>query len=570
VLDVGGRGRLDAAELDGCRHAGRDDPDGRHGERRLMQKQAPTLGRMLVMVGFTLSCFGLLLFLWLAFGGPIPLAPKGYRFSTSFGEATQLAKEADVRISGVSVGKVKEIETTPGGRSETIIELDKKYAPIPKDTKAVLRQKTLLGETYVELTPGSPKSGMLPEDGNLPASQVSPTVELDEIFRAFDSQTRAAFQTWMQQQAIGLTGRGKDLNNALGNLAPFAADTDTLLRILNAQSGDVRRVVNGTGEVFDALTARDDQLRALIENSNRLFATTAQQDRNLQDIFRILPTFEKESEQTVRRLTEFSENTDPLVDQLHPAARELSPTLQELQGLAPDLRALFRDLGPLVDASKDGLPALQGFLDELRPFLGEFDAPLRQLNPLLSFVGDYKRELNSFFANVVAATQATGPVPDGSLVHYLRTMNPINAENLAIYANRLPTNRVNPYQKPGAFANLAQGLFSYETRQCGSGVPTILQPNQLTGAIGGATNELTPLLPESFQNLTQAQADQLIATLNTFITPALENDIFKFAFSGVSTAIAPPCKQQGPYTTRAGTTQYPQISAAPNGHTARP
>ena len=36
-----------------------------------MQKQAPTVGRMLVMVGFALSCFGLLLFLWLAFGGPI-------------------------------------------------------------------------------------------------------------------------------------------------------------------------------------------------------------------------------------------------------------------------------------------------------------------------------------------------------------------------------------------------------------------------------------------------------------------------------------------------------------------
>src|SRR5919107_3049288 len=99
-----------------------------------MVKQPPTLGRLLVMVGFALSCFGLLLFLWLAFGGPIPLAPKGYRFTTSFGEATQLAKEADVRISGVSVGKVKTIETDRrSGRSDTVIELEQKYAPLPKD-----------------------------------------------------------------------------------------------------------------------------------------------------------------------------------------------------------------------------------------------------------------------------------------------------------------------------------------------------------------------------------------------------------------------------------------------------
>ena len=71
-----------------------------------MQKQAPTLGRLLVMAGFALSCFGLLLFLWLAFGGPIPLKPKGYRIHVAFPEATQLATQADVRIAGVSVGKV--------------------------------------------------------------------------------------------------------------------------------------------------------------------------------------------------------------------------------------------------------------------------------------------------------------------------------------------------------------------------------------------------------------------------------------------------------------------------------
>ena len=70
-----------------------------------MNKAAPSFGRIAAMVVFALSCFGLLLFLWLAFGGPIPLKPQGYRFQTSFAEATQLATEADVRISGVPVGQ---------------------------------------------------------------------------------------------------------------------------------------------------------------------------------------------------------------------------------------------------------------------------------------------------------------------------------------------------------------------------------------------------------------------------------------------------------------------------------
>ena len=88
-----------------------------------MQKTGMKPSQIAIMATFALSCFGLLLFLWLAFGGPIPLKPKGYRFKTSFGEATQLAKEADVRISGVSVGKVKTIATQNDGRSEAVIEL---------------------------------------------------------------------------------------------------------------------------------------------------------------------------------------------------------------------------------------------------------------------------------------------------------------------------------------------------------------------------------------------------------------------------------------------------------------
>ena len=78
-------------------------PAGRPGP---MIKQAPSIGRILAMVAFALSCFGILVFLWLSFGGSVPLQPKGYRVTAQFPEATQLAQEADVRISGVTVGKV--------------------------------------------------------------------------------------------------------------------------------------------------------------------------------------------------------------------------------------------------------------------------------------------------------------------------------------------------------------------------------------------------------------------------------------------------------------------------------
>src|SRR6185503_9721604 len=149
-----------------------------------MNKSAPSFGRIAAMVVFALSCFGLLLFLWLAFGGSVPLKPKGYRINVSFAEATNLSTEADVRISGVPVGKVKTIEPDKEtGRSNVQIELESRYAPLPSDARAILRQKTLLGETYVELTPGSRDAEKVPENGSLAVSQVSDTVQLDEIFR---------------------------------------------------------------------------------------------------------------------------------------------------------------------------------------------------------------------------------------------------------------------------------------------------------------------------------------------------------------------------------------------------
>ena len=192
-----------------------------------MVKDAPSFGKIAAMVLFALSCFGLLLFLWLAFGGPVPLKPKGYRFHTSFAEAGQLALEADVRISGVPVGKVKTI--TPDkqtGRADVEIQLQSRYAPLPSDAKAILRQKTLLGETYVELTPGRNSRGA-DRRGRRAAvlAGVGHGRARRDPARRSTRKTRAAFQDWMQTQAQAISGRGRDLNDALGNLGPFAEDT---------------------------------------------------------------------------------------------------------------------------------------------------------------------------------------------------------------------------------------------------------------------------------------------------------------------------------------------------------
>src|SRR3954469_10288174 len=161
-----------------------------------MEKQAPTPARLLTMVLFALSCFGLLLFLWVSFGGTVPLQPKGYRFQADFPQAVTLSQQADVRISGVNVGKVVALEPHIG-RTRATIQLDEKYAPLPADSQAILRSKTLIGETYVALSPGTKDGPKIPDGGMLPQRNVKRQVELDEILRAFDKPTRTALHQWM-------------------------------------------------------------------------------------------------------------------------------------------------------------------------------------------------------------------------------------------------------------------------------------------------------------------------------------------------------------------------------------
>jgi ABC-type transporter Mla subunit MlaD len=357
--------------------------------------------------------------------------------------------------------------------------------------------------------------------------QVAPTVQLDDIFRTFDTKTRVAFQRWMMEQGRAVENGGQDLNDALGNLTPFAEDTSTVLQILGENKGNVRRLIRNTGDVFAALTERQGQLRSLITNSNRVFETTARRDRELQEAIRVFPTFLQESRRTLTRVTRFANNANPLVTQLRPAARELSPTLVQLESLAPDLRGLFRAVGPLVNASRTGFPATSQFLDELRPLLDATDPFLRNLNPMLQWIGLYKHELTAFFANDVAATQATQTGADQKTqLHYLRTTNPLNPENLAIYPHRIASNRSNPYVAPLGYKTLPIKVFGKYLCTTNP-VPTI------------APSVVGDLLPQSLKDL-----------------------IDRFAYAGVGENIpAPPCDEQAPLGNLIGQSgMYPHVT----------
>ncbi len=115
-----------------------------------MNKQAPSIGQLVTIAGFALACFGLLLFVWSAFGGPTPLAATGYKLKMPMTQIDRLAEQSQVKISGVEVGRVSGIELGKDDQKDLAIvtlEIEPEYAPVPKDTRAILRAKSLIGRT---------------------------------------------------------------------------------------------------------------------------------------------------------------------------------------------------------------------------------------------------------------------------------------------------------------------------------------------------------------------------------------------------------------------------------------
>jgi len=496
-----------------------------------MQKRAPTLGNILVIILFVLSCFGLLMFLWESFGGPLPLKPKGYRVTVAFPRTLALAEQSDVRISGVNVGHVVALKLGGDGRTHATLEVAGRYAPIRADMHAILRQKTLLGETYVQLIPESQGGPYLHDGAQLADSQVEPSVTLDDILAAFDPKTRKDFQVWMQAVSEGINGRGEGINADFAKLEPFVEHGNKLLTVLNSQEGALKALVRETGTVFNALAGRDHQLEGLITNGERAFHAAAEGSQAFAASFRLLPGFERSSRVTLKEIDRFAVVASPFLDEFRPTERQLSKLLTSAKPFAPVFDRFLTSLGPLTKVARTGLPDVKKTLDLTVPVLENLRPVLHNLDPFLQYTAQYVPELQAFFANVTAASSSSvsnGNFGNGPKEHYLTTMQVLSPESLAIYGKRIGTDRANAYPLPGTYKSLAGGLPVFSASACANSAPSVSGP------------------------------------ANETISEELLQQIVKFKVANAPNTAnavpAPGCAQQGPFTFNGQTSQFPHAN----------
>ena len=153
--------------------------------------------------------------------------------NVAFPEATQLAQEAEVRISGREGRQGAQGRAERGHRAHRRGRGDRlalradlqghARGPAPEDAAGGDLRRARAGQ------PGRRRRARCPTAAALPRGQVADTVQLDEILRTFDPETRERFSTWLDQQGRSATGNGEAINDALGNLTPFAENTDDVL-----------------------------------------------------------------------------------------------------------------------------------------------------------------------------------------------------------------------------------------------------------------------------------------------------------------------------------------------------
>lgn len=502
-----------------------------------MNKQAPSVGQLITIAGFALSCFGLLLFVWVAFGGPTPLAASGYHLKMPMTQIGQLAEQSEVKISGVGVGHVTGIDLGENDQAADAIitlELDPEYAPVPEDTRAILRAKSLLGEAYIELTPGDRRSGMLPDGGELPPAQVAKSVQLDEIFRTFDAKTREAFMQGAIDNAIATRGRGATLNQTLGVLPGTLTELTDVLTVLNNEEADVSKLIRNTGVVFDALSKRQGQLSGMIRNTDTVFATLAQREQDLKDFFRVFPTFLRESRATNEKLGDFSQRNITNVEKMIPVAKQLSPTLQASARLAPVSKKLYRSLKPVIRKAPKAFPSFRAFLDNDAPrLLGRIPDYFAEYNPILETAGYYRKELAAFLGNAAAATNARADTESRGLVRYVRVNVNLGPESLVAFPSPLSSTRTNPYVASGGGEPVGN-LKVFSNANCVGGF----------NATFPAWSALTPVQQAQFGTNLQYgyPASEVESVWNNSAMLMMRNQ------SQTDTVPAPGCTQQAPFT----------------------
>jgi phospholipid/cholesterol/gamma-HCH transport system substrate-binding protein len=318
-------------------------------------------------------------------------APLRLNAEFSTAQAVTAGQGQTVRVSGVRIGDIGEVELHDG-RAVVELVIDPEYeGMIRTDARALLRPKTGLKDMFIDLEPGSDDAPPAKAGFTVPISATAPDVNPDEILAELDTDTRDYLRLLIGDAGQGLKGRGLDLRELLRRFEPTHRDLARVNSAVAERRANLRHLIRSLNTLNAELASRDDDLAGLVSSSAAVMRQFAAEEANVSAAVGELPSALKTTTSTMNSLQRFGTLLGPTAEKLRPAARALDPANEALRPLAREAtpllredirpfvreaRPVARDLRPAAKNLAKATPALTRSFEHLNRFLN-----LAALNP---------------------------------------------------------------------------------------------------------------------------------------------------------------------------------------------
>lgn len=301
----------------------------------------------------------------------LPIIGSGDVYHADFAEIGSLKTGNEVRIAGVSVGKVQKIELA-GAKVRVSFKIDK-GPEFGTETGADIRVRTLLGAEFLALTPNGP--GQLPEGSTIPLER---TIAPYDVVEAFSDLSRTTDQIDIPQLSQALDTLGEISTQTPEEFRGAIKGVSDLSRNLAARDDQINTLLINLKKVSGVLNSRNDELVTLFKDSDTLFqAISARRD----SIHRLLVSTQTISTQLRGLVKDTRSDLRPALEQLDTVTtmlRKNEASLDEALRIYPAFTRVFSNAlgtGPWFDSYLGGLTSLGGLGESLSDQLRGVLAP---------------------------------------------------------------------------------------------------------------------------------------------------------------------------------------------------
>lgn len=426
--------------------------DEHHGERGLLdqiERYRTAFISIVVMVlialfvgGYILSNERLSLPSWVPVVGKSYVTLKG-DFQT--GQALTPGQGQAVTIAGAKIGEIASVDLHEGDALVTM-NITPKYAKyIYRNATMLMRPKTQLKDMVIEVNPGTPSAGRVPDGYTVPLSQTAPDVNFEEFLSSLDAETREYLQELIDGAGIGLKGNSENLSATFKRFDPIARLTTKITRELHLRHKNIERGIHNFQLILSALGNKDTELSQLIESSNAVFQTFAEQNQNVQRTLQLLPGALAKVNTASAKLAKTARVTRSTLTALEPFAKVLGPAQEaarksflettpiiknEVRPYTREVVPVVNELGPSLKQLGEAFPKLQSGFSVFNEFFNELAYnPGPKQGGFIFFLDWASHDLNS----VLSSADAHGPIG--------RTLVYLNCEVLPILSG---VSEINP------------------------------------------------------------------------------------------------------------------------------